>query len=68
MSKNNLSKLAKEFEGDTCAKFDQLLESADTEELNTVRAWARAWNAQRCSKWDIPEDIRDAALELALAL
>jgi len=65
---NALSRLAKQYEGDTCAKFDKLLESADTEELNAVRAWARAWNAQRCSKFDIPEDIRDAALQLALAM
>jgi len=69
MSKN-LSKLAKEYEGDTCAKFDKLLEQKDDgQKPDPVVVLARAWNAGKIALCDIEEgELRKAVKEAALAL
>ena len=70
MSNNNLSKLAKNFEGDTCARFDALLAKKDDEKKpNAIVALARAWNAGKIALCDIEEgELRKAVKEAALAL
>jgi len=67
---NNLSKLAKQFEGDTCARFDALLaRKGEDEEANAILALARAWNAGMISINDVEKGwlrnaVKAAALEL----
>ena len=67
---NNLSKLAKKYEGDTCAKFDEILEQKDDgKKPDAVVALARAWSAGEIALCDIEEgELRKAVKEAALAL
>jgi hypothetical protein len=67
---NNLSKLAKQFEGDTCAKFDELLAQKDDEKKpDPVVVLARAWNAGKIALCDIEEgELRKAVKAAALTL
>ena len=67
---NNLSNLAKKYEGDTCAKFDELLARKDDEKKpDPVVALARAWSAGKIALCDIEEgELRKAVKEAALAL
>ena len=66
---NALSRLAKQYEGDTCHQFDALLEQrAQEAEQNRILSYARAYNSERISRFEIPDDIRGAVLALALAI
>jgi hypothetical protein len=67
---NNLSKLAKQFEGDTCAKFDELLAKKDDEKKpDPVVVLARAWNAGKIAITQIEDgELRKAVKAAALAL
>ena len=67
---NNLSNLAKKYEGDTCAKFDELLARKDDEKKpDPVVVLARAWNAGKIALCDIEEgELRKAVKAAALAL
>ena len=67
---NALSRLARQFEGDTCAKFDKLLEQKDDgQKPDPVVVLARAWNAGKIALCDIEEgELRKAVKEAALAL
>ncbi len=68
---NRLSKLVHKYEGDTCAKFDEILaqKAKDSEKPDPVVALAKAWNAGKIAITDIEEgELRKAVKAAALTI
>lgn len=69
---NALSRLVHQYEGDTCAKFDEILarkQKGDDEDLDGVIALARAWQAGKISIMDVEAGyLREAVKAAALTL
>jgi len=66
---NNISRLVKQYEGNTCARFDELLARKDDEKPDPVVGLARAWNAGKIALCDIEAGwLREAVKAAALSL